>query len=76
MYAELKKINQWLPFSCYTLFACQFIIIILPTVNRILEERIRIYVINRSSNEHIQGNNEFPNFFSELFIIENYDACL
>ena len=46
-----------------TLFLCQFIIIILPTVLRILVERIRIHVINRSSNGHIQGNNELPNFF-------------
>ena len=46
-----------------TLFAYHLIIIILPTVNRILEERINICVINRSSNDHIQGNNEFPIFF-------------
>ena len=46
-----------------TLFLCQFIIIILPTVLRILVERIRIHVINRSSNGHIQGDNELPNFF-------------
>lgn len=59
-----------------TLFLCQFIIIILPTVLRIVEKRIRIHVINRPSNGHIQGNNELPNFSSELFMIENCNACL
>ena len=48
----------------------------LPTVLRILVERLRIHVINRSCNGDIQGNNELPNFFSELFMIENYNACL
>ena len=33
-----------------TLFLCQFIIIILPTVLRIVEKRIRIHVINRPCN--------------------------
>ena len=73
MYAELKKSINGCP--CYFVFMSVHNYY-LPTVLRIFVERLRIHVINRSSNGHIQGNNELPNFFSELFMIENYNACL